>query len=194
MTLYFRNANAGIPSGLYAIFKEESRTLEKFGWMRGRRELPVNDSDPQQIRSRLASSGLFETLGVPPLMGRWPAVDDSPDVALLSYGFGPAATVPTPRSSARRSLPTAGHGPSWASCLGASTCPARPPPCSPLRRRGSCGPLPQSPTTTPRRVDRGGSGGFVLARLRPGVTTGVALEELSSMYQTFHEQWADAIA
>ena len=75
-----------ISRGMYAVFRRESQTLENFGFAFSTREVPVEGEEPQQLQVARVTASLFETLRVPPLLGRWIAEEDDPNaVAVLSH-------------------------------------------------------------------------------------------------------------
>ncbi|MEE8146366.1 MAG: ABC transporter permease, partial [Longimicrobiales bacterium] len=73
---------------VYAFFQRESRTLERFGWSRTPFEVAINDEAPEQLTATGVTSSLFETLDVPPLMGRWVSEDDERnETVVLSHSL-----------------------------------------------------------------------------------------------------------
>ena len=187
VTPYFRGTPVETWNGLYALFKEESRTLERFGIGVLAREMPVNDSDPEQMGVAYVSRGLFETLGVSPLMGRWPAEDEGGDVALLSYGRWSGRYGADPgilgqtivANGAERTIvgvmPRGFHVPSgfYIPTLETGLWLAAPEPR-------------YDPDAEAESLY--GATGSVTARLRPGVSTAVASEELRSLFWGFLER------
>ncbi|MCH7933577.1 MAG: ABC transporter permease [Gemmatimonadetes bacterium] len=187
VTPYFRGAPVETWNGLYALFKEESRTLERFGIGVLAREMPVNDRDPEQMGVAYVSSGLFETLGVQPLMGRWPAEDDGDDIALLSYGrwsgrygadpgiLGQTILANGVERTIVGVMPRGFDVPSglYSPTLETGLWLAAPEP----RYNPEAGP-----------AELYGATGSVTARLRPGVSTVVASQELTSLFWGFLER------
>ena len=184
---YFRGVPTGIQNGLYALFKEESRTLERFGIGVLAREMPVNDRDPEQMGVASVSRGLFETLGVQPLMGRWPTEDEGDDIALLSYerwsgryGADPGVLGQTILvNGVERTI--VGVMPRGFDVLSRRS--------SPTLETGLWLAFPE-PRYNPEAglAELYGRGGSVRARLRPGVSTAVASEELRSLFWAFIER------
>jgi len=191
VTPYWGGAPVETPDGLYALFKEESRTLERFGIGVLAREMPVNDRDPEQMGVAYVSRGLFETLGVQPLMGRWPAEDEGDDIALLSYerwsgryGADPGILGQTILANGVERtivgvMPRGFDVPSglYAPTLETGLWLAAPEP----RYNPEAG-----------SAELYGASGSVTARLRPGVSTAVASEELRSLFWGFLERMPPA--
>ena len=187
VTPYFRGTPVETWDGLYALFKEESRTLERFGIGVLAREMPVNDRDPEQMGVAYVSRGLFETLGVQPLMGRWPAQDEGDDIALLSYGRWSGRYGADPgilghtilANGVERTIvgvmPRGFNVPSGLYL--------------PTLETGLWLATPE-PRYDPEAEAESlyGATGSVTARLRPGVSTAVASEELRSLFWGFLER------
>ena len=73
----------------YFVFREENRTMQKFGLWSGGASTVTGVADPEQLQSLSVTHEIFQALDVPPALGRWfTAQDDSPgspDVVILSY-------------------------------------------------------------------------------------------------------------
>jgi predicted permease len=86
----FENGLLLSPS-MYFTYSEHNQTFQSLGvWITGTADV-TDLSEPEQVRTVGVSDGVFETLGVPPAVGRWlsPAdqVPNGPERAMLSYGY-----------------------------------------------------------------------------------------------------------
>jgi len=76
---------------MYFTFAEENRTFQSLGvWIRGTANL-TGLAQPEQVRTAQVSDGVLQTLGVPPVAGRWfTQADQDPHgskTVILSYGY-----------------------------------------------------------------------------------------------------------
>jgi predicted permease len=76
---------------MFVTYSEHNRTFQSLGvWITGTANV-TGMAEPEQVRTVAVSDGLFETLDVPPAVGRWlsPAdqVPNGPKRAMLSYGY-----------------------------------------------------------------------------------------------------------
>jgi predicted permease len=83
--------DANLSQGMYAACKESARALESFGvWTPGAATV-TGMGDPEQLVTVTATQGVLPTLGVPAYMGRWFSNEDdtpgSPETVILSYGY-----------------------------------------------------------------------------------------------------------
>lgn len=86
----FENGLLLSPS-MYFTYSEHNRTFQSLGvWITGTANV-TGLAEPEQVRTVAVSAGVFETLQVPPALGRWlsPAdqVPNSPQTVVLSYGY-----------------------------------------------------------------------------------------------------------
>jgi hypothetical protein len=92
----------------YFVFREENRTLQKFGLWSGGTSTVTGVADPEQLQSLNVTYEIFEALHVPPVLGRgFTAQDDSPgspDVVILSYAYWQRRFGAAPAAVGRRIL------------------------------------------------------------------------------------------
>jgi predicted permease len=86
----FENGLLLSPS-MYFTYSEHNQTFKSLGvWATGTANV-TGLAEPEQVRTVGVSDGVFETLGVPPAVGRWlsPAdqVPNGPQRVMLSYGY-----------------------------------------------------------------------------------------------------------
>jgi len=86
----FRDGLLLSPS-LFLTFAEHNRTFQSLGvWRAGTANL-TGITQPEEVHSIVVSSGMLETLAVPPLAGRWLNADDQKPngsrSVMISYGF-----------------------------------------------------------------------------------------------------------
>ena len=86
----FENGLLLSPS-MYFTYSEHNRTFQSLGvWITGTANV-TGLAEPEQVRTVAVSDGVFETLDVPPAVGRWlsPAdqVPNGPERVMLSYGY-----------------------------------------------------------------------------------------------------------
>jgi len=86
----FENGLLLSPS-MYFTYSEHTQTLQSLGvWIAGTANV-TGLPDPEQVRTVAVSDGVFETLGVPPQVGRWLShadqVPHGPGRVMLSYGY-----------------------------------------------------------------------------------------------------------
>jgi putative ABC transport system permease protein len=86
----FENGLLLSPS-MYFTYSEQNRTFQSLGvWVTGTANV-TGLAEPEQVRTVAVSNGVFETLGVPPAVGRWLSQEDQvpngPERAMLSYGY-----------------------------------------------------------------------------------------------------------
>jgi predicted permease len=76
---------------MLVTYQEENRTFDKIGMWVENTVTVTGGGEPEQVSSLAAMGDLFQTLGVPPLLGRWlDAGDEAPDAArraVLTYPF-----------------------------------------------------------------------------------------------------------
>jgi len=86
----FENGLLLSPS-MYFTYSEHNRTFQSLGvWITGTANV-TGLAEPEQVRTVAVSDGVFETLGVPPAVGRWLSqadqVPNGPQSVMLSYGY-----------------------------------------------------------------------------------------------------------
>ena len=86
-----RIENAGLSPGMYAACTQGSRAFERFGvWSSGAATV-TGMGDAEQIVSVTATQGVLPALGVPAYLGRWFSNEDdtpgTPETAILSYAY-----------------------------------------------------------------------------------------------------------
>jgi len=86
----FENGLLLSPS-MYFTYAEHNRTFQSLGvWITGTANA-TGLAEPEQVRTVAVSNGVFESLGVPPAVGRWlsPAdqLPNGPRRVMLSYGY-----------------------------------------------------------------------------------------------------------
>jgi predicted permease len=86
----FENGLLLSPS-MYFTYAEHNRSFQSLGvWINGTANV-TELAEPEQVRSVAVSDGVFETLGVPPAVGRWfsqaDQVPNGPQRVMLSYGY-----------------------------------------------------------------------------------------------------------
>jgi predicted permease len=80
-----------LSSSMYFTFAEQNRTFQSLGvWIAGTANV-TGLAQPHEVHTASISDGVLQTLGVPPLLGRWllPAEQNphGPKVVMLSYGY-----------------------------------------------------------------------------------------------------------
>jgi predicted permease len=80
-----------LSSSMYLTFAEQNRTFQSLGvWIAGVANV-TGLAQPHEVHTASISDGVLQTLGVPPLLGRWllPAEQNphGPKVVMLSYGY-----------------------------------------------------------------------------------------------------------
>ena len=86
----FENGLLLSPS-MYFAYAENNRSFQSLGvWINGTANV-TGLAEPEQVRTVSVSDGVFETLGVPPAVGRWLShadqVPNGPRRVMLSYGY-----------------------------------------------------------------------------------------------------------
>jgi predicted permease len=86
----FENGLLLSPS-MYFTYSDHNQTFQSLGvWITGEANV-TGMAEPEQARTVSVSDGVFETLGVPPALGRWLSqadqVPNSPGRVVLSYGY-----------------------------------------------------------------------------------------------------------
>jgi predicted permease len=86
----FENGLLLSPS-MYFAYAEHNRSFQSLGvWINGTANV-TGLADPEQVRTVAVSDGVFETLDVPPAIGRWfshaDQVPNGPQRVMLSYGY-----------------------------------------------------------------------------------------------------------
>jgi predicted permease len=76
---------------MYYTYSERNRTFQSVGaWIIGTANV-TGLGEPEQVRTVDVTNGVFETLGVPPAVGRWLSdadqVPNGPERVMLSYGY-----------------------------------------------------------------------------------------------------------
>jgi predicted permease len=76
---------------MYFTFAEHNRTLESMGVWTAQNANVTGVAEPEEVHTALVSSGILDTLAVPPLLGRWfSRADQDPRgsrTVMLSYGY-----------------------------------------------------------------------------------------------------------
>ncbi len=162
----------GVSNPDFADMKRESRSLALAAWTYDGGGTISAPGDPEYIAGRRISAGLFETLGVAPLLGRaFHADEDRPGaapVAMLSYSLwqrrfaGDSSAIGTTLVFDGKTYTVIGIAPVGFQLSGDADVLT---------------PLGQS--TDPRAQNRAARFVQVLARLRPGVTLAQAQSELT---------------
>jgi predicted permease len=86
----FENGLLLSPS-MYFTYSDHNQTFQSLGvWITGEANV-TGMAEPEQVRTVSVSNGVFETLDVPPALGRWllqaDQVPNSPGRVVLSYGY-----------------------------------------------------------------------------------------------------------
>ena len=81
-----------LSASMYFTYAEQNRTLSSLGIWYAARSTVTGAGDPEEVRSVMLSDGVFQSLGVPPLVGRTlNAADQDPKVTtravVLGYGY-----------------------------------------------------------------------------------------------------------
>jgi predicted permease len=81
-----------LSASMYFTYAEHTRTFSSLGIWYAARSTVTGAGDPEEVRSVMLSDGVFQTLGVPPLLGRTlDAGDQDPGAAVravvLGYGY-----------------------------------------------------------------------------------------------------------
>ena len=76
---------------MYFTYAEQNQTFQSLGVWSSRTASVTGVAEPEEVRAWLISDGMLETLGVPPVVGRWlsPADQDpqAPETVMLGYGY-----------------------------------------------------------------------------------------------------------
>src|SRR5580692_2673092 len=86
----FENGLLLSPS-MYVTYSDHNQTFQSLGvWITGTANV-TGMAEPEQVRTVAVSDGVFQTLGVPPAVGRWFSQIDQepngPSRVMLSYGY-----------------------------------------------------------------------------------------------------------
>jgi predicted permease len=178
----FENGLLLSPS-MYFTYSDHNQTFQSLGvWTTGEANV-TGMAEPEQVRTVAVSDGVFQTLGVPPALGRWLSqvdqVPNSPGRVVLSYGywqrrFGGDRTV-----------------------IGRNiTVDSQP--------REIVGVMPKGfrfvdsdfDLAAPERLDRGktilaGFGYHGIARLKPGTTIAQANADMTRMLPIWMDSWSN---
>src|SRR5215469_432905 len=76
---------------MYFTYSDHNQTFQSLGvWIPGTANV-TGLAEPEQVRTNFVSDGVFETLSVPPAVGRWLSradqVPNGPERVMLSYGY-----------------------------------------------------------------------------------------------------------
>ncbi len=86
----FSGALSCSPS-MYFTYSQENRTFQQFGLWSSNGAGVTGIAEPEVAKTLLATYGLLDAVGIPPLMGRWfSQADDtpgSPGTVILTYGY-----------------------------------------------------------------------------------------------------------
>jgi predicted permease len=178
----FENGLLLSPS-MYFTYSEHTQTLQSLGvWIAGTANV-TGLPDPEQVRTVAVSDGVFETLGVPPQVGRWLShadqVPHGPGRVMLSYGYWQRQFGGDPAVIGRNIIVDS-------------------------LTREIVGVMPQGfrvvdaefDLATPLAFDRGrlilaGFGYHGIARLRPGATVAGANADLTRMLPVWMDSWSN---
>jgi putative ABC transport system permease protein len=76
---------------MYFTYREENRSFQSMGVWASRAASVTGLAEPEQVRSLYVTDGVLQSIGIPPLLGRWIHANDdtpgSPDTVLLTYGY-----------------------------------------------------------------------------------------------------------
>lgn len=100
VSLWFQAPGAGMADfaegllmspSMYLAFSEHNRSFDSMGIWSPRIANVTGLAQPEQVHSMLVSDGVLQTLGVPPVIGRWFSQEDQdprgPKTIILSYGY-----------------------------------------------------------------------------------------------------------
>jgi putative ABC transport system permease protein len=83
--------NLNCTPSMYFTYREQNRTFQQFGVWSSNGASVTGTAEPELPRALLVTYGVLNTLGVPPLLGRWfSEADDTPGTAetvILTYGY-----------------------------------------------------------------------------------------------------------
>ena len=168
---------------MYFTYSEHNQTFQSVGvWITGTANV-TGLAEPEQVRTVAVTDGVFETLGVPPAVGRWlsPAdqVPNGPERVMLSYGY-------------------------WQRRFGGDQAVIGRNIIVDSRAREIVGVMPKGfrfvdadfDLSTPLAFDRGkvilaGFGFHGIARLKPGATIGEANADLTRMLPVWMDSWSN---
>ncbi|HEV2386709.1 MAG TPA: ABC transporter permease [Candidatus Acidoferrales bacterium] len=75
----------------YFVYRDQNRTFQSLGMYRHDSVTITGVAEPEQVPALDVTDGVLETLGVPPLIGRWFTRQDdtpgAPETAILLYGY-----------------------------------------------------------------------------------------------------------
>jgi predicted permease len=178
----FENGLLLSPS-MYFTYSEHNQTFQSLGvWITGTANV-TGTAEPEQVRTVAVSDGVFETLGVPPAVGRWfsqvDQVPNGPERVMLSYGH-------------------------WQRRFGGDRAVIGRNIVVDSRPREIVGVMPQGfqfvdvdfDVTTPLALDRSkvilaGFGYHGIARLKPGATIAEANADLTRMLPIWMDSWSN---
>ncbi len=80
-----------LSASLYFTFTEQNRTLQSLGVWSSQTANVTGVAKPEEVHTALVSDGVLQTLGVPPVAGRWLSQTDQQShgmkTVMLSYGY-----------------------------------------------------------------------------------------------------------
>ena len=80
-----------LSASLYFTFTEQNRTLQSLGIWSSQTANVTGVAKPEEVHTSLVSDGVLQTLGVPPVAGRWLSQTDQQShgmkTVMLSYGY-----------------------------------------------------------------------------------------------------------
>jgi predicted permease len=80
--------NLLLSPSMYFTYSEHNRSFQSLGVWTGARAGVTGLAEPEQVRLVVISSGVLETLQVPPALGRWLSPADQVPIARMPIGFG----------------------------------------------------------------------------------------------------------
>jgi putative ABC transport system permease protein len=87
----FKDGTVNMTPTMFFTYRDEGRAFQDVGVWSGGGVTVTGLSEPEQVRSLFVTQGVLETLGVPPVLGRWFSREDdtpgTPETVLLTHGY-----------------------------------------------------------------------------------------------------------
>jgi putative ABC transport system permease protein len=176
--------------GNFFDWKERNRVFEDMAAFRDTSVILTGGGEPEEIPSQVATTGLFNILGVSPILGRSFAPDDGkpgqPGVVVISYGLWQRRFGGDPRIIGRKLILNGAEstvigvmpaGFNWGSNPGSLT----------TENGKIWSPLQIDEQNRPRR----GRGAMAVARIKAGISLEQARAEMSAIHGQIEQQYPE---
>jgi putative ABC transport system permease protein len=179
-----------INMGNFFDWKEQNRVFEDMAAFSGRSVNLTSGGEPEEIPSQVATTGLFNILGVAPILGRTFAPDEGkpgqPGVVVISFGLWQRRFGGDPQIIGRKLILSGNEvtvigvmpaGFDWSVNAGSFT----------PKKAEIWSPWQIDEQNRPRR----GRGAMAVARIKPGVSLEQAQAEMSAIHSRIEQQYPE---